>query len=210
MTAALLAGLLAGYAIAIPVGAIGAYLVALTARTNLRIGLSAAFGVATVDGAYALVAVLGGAALAPVVVHYDEPLRVVSVGVLAMLAAVVLWRSLRAYRAPAASGGEPVGRTTSPPKAYWTLVGLTSVNPTTVVYFAALVVGDSGAVTATPLHATVFVAAAFVASASWQCLLAGGGALLGSLLSGPKGRLATSLVSSALIAAFAAHLALSG
>ncbi|GAA5128734.1 LysE family transporter [Haloechinothrix salitolerans] len=209
MTTALLAGLLAGYAIAIPVGAIGAYLIGLTARTNLRIGLSAAFGVATVDGAYALVAVLGGAALAPVVARYDEPLRAVSVGVLAVLAAVVLWRSLREYRVPE-SGDEPGERMTSPPKAYWTLVGLTSVNPTTVVYFAALVVGHSGSVTATPLHATVFVAAAFAASASWQCLLAGGGALLGSLLSGSRGRLATSLVSSALIAAFAVHLALGG
>lgn len=209
MTTALLAGLLAGYAIAIPVGAIGAYLVGLTARTNLRTGLSAALGVATVDGAYALVAVLGGAVLAPVVSRYDDPLRVVSVGVLAVLAAAVLWRSLRDFRAPGTASG-PGGRVTSPPRAYWRLVGLTSVNPTTVVYFAALVVGHSEAVTATPPRAAVFVAAAFAASASWQCLLAGGGALLGSVLSGPKGRLVTSLLSSALIAGFAAHLALSG
>ncbi|MPY79765.1 MAG: lysine transporter LysE [Actinophytocola sp.] len=209
MTTTLLAGLLAGYAIAIPVGAIGAYLVGLTARTNLRIGMSAALGVATVDGAYALVAVLGGAALAPVVVRYDGPLRAVSVGVLVVLAAAVLLRSLREFRLPGASRG-PGGRVTSPPRAYWTLVGLTSVNPTTVVYFAALVVGHGGAVTATPLRAAVFVGAAFAASASWQCLLAGGGALLGSVLSGPRGRLVTSLVSSGLIAAFAAHLALGG
>ncbi|MPZ00498.1 MAG: lysine transporter LysE [Actinophytocola sp.] len=209
MTTSLVAGLLAGYAIAIPIGAIGAYLVGLTARTNLRIGLSAALGVATVDGAYALVAVLGGAVLAPVAARYDGPLRAVSVGVLVVLAAVVLWRSLREFRA-LSMARELGGRVTSPPRAYWTLVGLTAVNPTTVVYFAALVIGHSGAVTATPLRAAVFVAAAFAASASWQCLLAGGGALLGSVLSGSRGRLVTSLLSSALIAGFAAHFALGG
>jgi threonine/homoserine/homoserine lactone efflux protein len=65
MTAAIVAGLLAGYGIAVPVGAVGAYLVALTARTSLRTGAAAALGVATVDGGYALVAMLGGGALWP-------------------------------------------------------------------------------------------------------------------------------------------------
>jgi hypothetical protein len=40
--AALVAGLLAGYGIAIPVGAVATYLVALTARTSLKIGACAA------------------------------------------------------------------------------------------------------------------------------------------------------------------------
>jgi len=49
-------------------------------------------------------------------------------------------------------------------------------------------------------------AAAFAASASWQLLLAGGGALLGRLLAGPRGRLATALVSSAVIVGLAVGL----
>lgn len=202
MTTALLAGLLAGYAIAIPVGAVGVYLVGLTARTNLRVGLSAALGVATVDGAYALAAVLGGAVLAPVVVHYAEPVRLVSAAVLLAVAVAVLRGASRR--------DEPGARVTTSLRAYWTLVGLTSVNPTTVVYFAALVVGHSGEVTATPSRAVVFVTAAFAASASWQCLLAGGGAVLGRALSGPRGRVATAVVSSAVIAAFAVRLAVGG
>lgn len=64
MIAALVAGLLAGYGIAMPVGAVAAYLVALTAQTSLRTGVFAALGVATADGVYALIAVCGGAALA--------------------------------------------------------------------------------------------------------------------------------------------------
>ncbi|POX41247.1 lysine transporter LysE, partial [Streptomyces sp. Ru72] len=64
MTAALVAGLVAGYGIAVPVGAVGTYLVSLTARTSLRTGACAALGVATADGLYALVATAGGSALA--------------------------------------------------------------------------------------------------------------------------------------------------
>jgi arginine exporter protein ArgO len=54
----------------------------------------------------------------------------------------------------------------------------------------------------------MFVLAVFTASASWQLLLAGGGAVLGRLLAGPVGRLCTSLVSSAVIAGLAVHLLL--
>ena len=52
-----LAGLVTGWAIAIPIGAVGALLVALTARTSVRTGSAAAMGVATVDGGYAALAV---------------------------------------------------------------------------------------------------------------------------------------------------------
>jgi len=49
------------------------------------------------------------------------------------------------------------------------------------------------------------VAAAFAASASWQLLLAGGGALLGRTLTGRRGQLGTALASSAVIAVLAAR-----
>ncbi|MGW4105823.1 lysine transporter LysE, partial [Streptomyces sp. NPDC004976] len=75
MTAALLAGVLAGYGIAVPVGAVGTYLVSLTARTSLRTGICAALGVATADGLYALTAALGGSALAAALRPALGPLR---------------------------------------------------------------------------------------------------------------------------------------
>src|SRR4051794_41041804 len=84
--AALVAGLLAGYGIAMPVGAVGTYLVALTARTSLRIGICAALGVATADGLYALIAVLGGSALTPVLQPIMLPMRCASALVLIALA----------------------------------------------------------------------------------------------------------------------------
>jgi arginine exporter protein ArgO len=203
---ALVAGLLAGYGIAVPVGAVGAYLVTLTARTTLRTGACAALGVATADGLYALLAVLGGSALAELVRPFAGPLRWVSALVLLALAVLGALGGVRAYRArqaAARAGKNPAGAG----RAYLTLLGITLLNPMTVVYFAALVLGGRAAAEPTPPEQAVFVLAAFAASASWQLLLAGGGALLGRALTGDRGRLATALASSALVAVLAVRTA---
>jgi arginine exporter protein ArgO len=204
VTGALLAGLLAGYGIAIPVGAVATYLVALTARTSLKTGLAAALGVATADGVYALVAVLGGAAIAGVVAPIARPLQLVSAGILVLLAVRGARHALRSRRAATARPVPPL----APGRAYVSLLGVTLVNPTTVVYFTALVVGDRAGTAVSVLEQVVFVLAAFAASASWQALLAGGGALLGRVLTGPRGQLVTALVSSAVITALAVRLVL--
>ncbi|MCT9008934.1 LysE family transporter [Streptomyces sp. NPDC054766] len=198
MTAALVAGLLAGYGIAMPVGAVATYLVSLTARTSLRIGASAALGVATADGLYALVAALGGTALAAGLQPILLPLRWASVLVLAALAvrgAIGAVRQYRERRLAERTGQDPP----HPARAYLALLGITLLNPTTVVYFAALVLGSRTAEAVRPLEQGVFVLAAFAASASWQLLIAGGGALLGRTLTGHRGRLVTGLASSGLI-----------
>ena len=57
------------------------------------------------------------------------------------------------------------------------------------------------------LVGTVFVGSAFVASASWQLLLASGGAILGRTLTSPHGRLITTLVGNDIIALLAIRLA---
>ncbi|MFC8662580.1 LysE family transporter [Streptomyces sp. NPDC057199] len=205
MTAALVAGLLAGYGIAIPVGAVATYLVSLTARTSLRIGVCAALGVATADGLYALVAALGGSALAAALQPVLVPLRWASALVLVALAvrgAVTALRQYRERRLATRSDRTPV----SPRRAYLALLAITLLNPTTVVYFTALVLGSSTGAAVGLLEQGVFVLAAFAASASWQLLLAGGGALLGRVLTGRRGRLVTALVSSAVILALAVRV----
>ncbi|MFD6531881.1 LysE/ArgO family amino acid transporter [Streptomyces sp. NPDC060184] len=208
MSAALVAGLLAGYGIAVPVGAVAAYLVALTARTSLRVGAGAALGVATADGLYALVAVAGGSALAPLVEPVALPLRWASAVVLVAMAGRGAVTALRHHRAGRAPGGRADRGPAGPLRAYLALLSLTLMNPVTVLYFTALVLAGQG--DAAPGHAerALFVLAAFVASASWQLLLVGGGALLGRGPTGPRGRLATALLSSAVITALAVRLAL--
>ncbi|MEI5103502.1 LysE family transporter [Streptomyces sp. PmtG] len=205
VTGDLVAGLVAGYGIALPVGAVATYLVALSARTSLRTGACAALGVATADGLYALVATVAGAAAARVVAPVTGPLRWASALVLVALAlrsAAVAVRQYRTPDAPSPSFGAPA----TGPRAFAVFLGITLLNPTTVVYFAALVVGSGSGAARDPLGQAVFTLAAFAASASWQLLLAGGGALLGRALTGRLGRLATALASSAVITALAAQL----
>lgn len=205
MSAALLAGLLAGYGIAMPVGAVAAYLVALTARTSLRVGACAALGVATADGLYALISMIGGSALAPAIRPITLPLHWVSSLVLVALACWGAATAIARYCGRQVSGKPDRGLTT-PTRAYLGLLGITMMNPITVIYFAAMVIAAQGTTTPNPWDKAVFVLAAFLASASWQLLLAGGGALLGRALTGPRGRLLTSLISSAVIIGLAIHL----
>ncbi|MGC0379277.1 LysE family transporter [Streptomyces sp. SAI-229] len=206
MTAALLAGLLAGYGIAVPVGAVGAYLVSLTARTTLRTGICAALGVATADGLYALAATLGGPALASVLRPVLGPMRWVCVVVLLALAVWGAAGAVRRYRGRRLTA-RPAAAPPDAARAFLSLLGITLLNPTTVIYFAALVLGSRSGAAAGPVEQGVFVAAAFAASASWQVLLVGGGALLGRALTGHRGRLVTALVASGVMAALALRTA---
>lgn len=197
MSAGFLAGVVAGYGVAVPVGAIGVLVAGLSARTSLRVGAAAGLGAATADGIYALVAVLGGAALAGLVAPVATPLRWAAAGVLLVLAAhTAITAILR--RGSTADGRE---RPVTARGAYTGVLGLTLLNPATVVYFAALVLGRGGAG-----GGSWFVLGAFLASASWQLLIAGGGSLIGRMLTGESGRLVTALVSSAVIVILAIKL----
>ncbi|MFD0971019.1 LysE family transporter [Plantactinospora endophytica] len=208
MTDALVAGLLAGYGVAVPVGAIAILVLGLTARTSIRVGAAAALGVATADGLYAAVAVLGGAALAGLIEPVAEPLRWIAVGILLLLAGTGAWGAVRHRADPgrAASTDRSLG---TPIRAYAGLLALTLLNPMTILYFAALVLGRRAAADWPASGEVVFVAAAFAASASWQLLVASGGSLVGRVLSGRRGRLGTALASSTLIAVLAVHVLLS-
>ncbi|MCM0677337.1 LysE family transporter, partial [Micromonospora phytophila] len=118
------------------------------------------------------------------------------------------WRALRP-RTP--SGGPVTGRGMgTPARAFTGVLALSLLNPATVVYFAALVLGRGDATDPDPAAAALFVLGAFLASASWQLLIAGGGTLVGRVLAGPRGRLVTGLVSSAIVAALAVAVLLPG
>jgi arginine exporter protein ArgO len=194
MSAPFLAGVAAGYGIAVPVGAIGVLIAGLSARTSLRVGAAAGLGAATADGVYALVAVVGGAAIAGLVAPIAAPLRWAAAGVLLLLAAGT---ARAAVKKPAERETRPV----SAGRAYAGILGLTLLNPATVIYFAALVLGRGGSG-----GGAWFVIGAFLASASWQLLIAGGGSLVGRLLTGERGRMITALISSAVITILAIRL----
>lgn len=204
---AIVAGLLAGYGIAIPVGAIGVLIVGLAARQRFATGAGAGLGAAVADGMYATIAVLGGAAAAHAIAPAATPLRWIAASVLLGIAGWTAYGAVRHYRDPAAAPARG-GAMTSPGRAFVGVLGLTLLNPATIVYFVALVVGGQATAKLTAGTGSAFVAAAFVASASWQLFLAGGGSLIGRVLTGPRGRIGTAIVSSVVIGALAVQLML--
>ncbi len=198
MTAAAVSGLLAGYGIAMPVGAIAVLLVSISATTCFCIGFSAGLGAATIDGAGALIAVAGGAGVARQIQAAAGPLRWAAAAILALLAMWTTAAAIRRYRSRMTATPAAVLKLATPMRAYMTLAGLTVLNPLTAAYWAALVVGHQTSGTLTTAHAAIFVGAVAAASASWQTLLAGGGALAGRLVTSRRGMLATALASSLL------------
>jgi arginine exporter protein ArgO len=205
MDGAAISGMLAGYGIAMPVGAIAIFLIRLGATACLCIGAAAGLGAASVDGAYALATVVGGHGFAGQVHAVAAQLHPAA-GVL--LAAVAAWMGLAALRRYRASGAIPgvALRLRTPLRAYVILAGITLLNPLTAVYWAALVLGrQTSAIGFTPAQVGVFVLAVLAASASWQLVLVGGGKVIGAVVASRRGMLAISLASSLLIAVLAAQ-----
>ncbi len=205
MISDLVAGVLAGLAVAMPIGAIGTYLVGLAARERFVVAAGAALGVASVDGGYAVIAAIGGAGLQSFVQRVAGALTVAAASVLVVVALRTLHRAIGRYR-NATADRIAVGARLSPLRAYATLVAMTAVNPATVITFAAVVLGRSaGDPTGADWRMVVlFAVGAFAASTAWQLLLAGGGSLLGRLLMGRRGQLAISLGSAGIMLALAA------
>ncbi|MFK4693143.1 LysE family transporter [Streptomyces pristinaespiralis] len=202
----LISGALAGFGIAMPVGAVTVMIVTLSAQTSLRTGLAGAMGTATADGLYALIAALTGAALAGLLRPVAGPMRWTAAVVLLALAAKGLADAVRRSLDP---GSVRQVEEKRPFSVYLQFLGLTVLNPLTIVYFSALVLAlrnDNWP----PMGGLMFVVAAFAASASWQALLAVGGALVGRVLTSDKGRLGTALVGNGVIIFLAARLLLGG
>lgn len=193
-------GALAGLVVAMPIGAVGTYLVALGARERIAVATAAALGVASVDGGYAVVAVLGGTGLQVVLREASDWLEWVAAIVLVAVAIRTIRLAVRRYRTTSEAVGRP--RELTPGRAYVSLLALTAVNPATLITFAAVAVGRSPSEASSTLFAVaLFAIGAFAASAVWQLLLTGGGNLLGRIFSTRRGQLAISACSAFLMLA---------
>ena len=103
----------------------------------------------------------------------EDPLRLASGGVLAVIGVLGLYRGRHEQPAPdiILPGRSDYAAT------YGKFLGLTMINPLTVVYFAAFILGSGLAEGLTVSGAVLFVTGAFLASLSWQTLVAGLGAV---------------------------------
>jgi len=195
MFEAIAIGLAAGYAIAIPVGPIALLIIRTAMRGGLRPGLAAGAGAATADLLYASAAMLAGPPIVSAIAPALRAARLIAGGLLLALALRSLVPS--ALR-EAGTASAPTHRT------YLTVLGLTIVNPATVIYFASLAVGLP-ALAGDPLARAAFVVAAALASLSWQWLLAGSASLLHGRVPRRLER-ATSVASAVIIGVLAAGI----
>jgi threonine/homoserine/homoserine lactone efflux protein len=173
VTASGLAGVAAGFAIAMPLGAIGVLLLREGMLNGRRSAMAGAAGVATIDALYCTTAILVGAVAAPVIRSWGAWPRYLAGAILVVLGV----QQLLALRKPR-NDAAPVrgsGRST-----YLKFFALTAINPATLIYFLALAsaLPDTGG----PWGGIAFTVGVGLASLSWQLGLAlvssGAGALL--------------------------------
>ena len=197
------AGLVAGYGVAIPVGAIGVLVVDAGMRGGFRPAAAAASGVATADFLYAALAAAAGTVIAELLEPWQRTVQLIAAAVLVVVAAIG-FRGLWLRRASDADedAHAPSGR-----HMFMRFLALTSVNPLTVAYFAALNAGLPTVASASVAAKLSFVAAACAATLSWQLVLGAAGATLHHKLP-TSARLWTGVAGNALVLALAARMAL--
>lgn len=196
-------GVIAGYGLAIPVGPIAVLIVQTGIRCGWGCGASAGAGAAFADLAFAVAAVVGGAAIASVIASVEDVFRVISALVLVAVA-ISVFRASRRERPEVAAvttrRGEYLG-------TFAKFFGLTIVNPPTVLYFTAFIVGLGLTENLSTAEGTAFAAGAFLSSLSWQLLLATTGAVAGTRLP-PSAQRITGAVGSLIVLAMAAVIVL--
>ena len=213
-------GIIAGLALAIPLGGIGVLLIQEGVRLGARRALPAAAGVAVVDVLYCTLAILIGSAAAPAI-QSVAPWPVVIGGVtLIAVASIGLVTGLRPAAGTVGAAAGTAGAAASgitavdavPGYAAWkrfaVFFGLTMINPATLVYFAAITTGLVQFSTE-PWGAVLFVCGVGLASFGWQTLLTTAGGMLRSR-SGQRTQVITLIVGNSLVVALGLGLIASG
>ncbi len=203
-TTALLAGLAAGIAIAIQVGAVSLLLIEASVTAGPRIGVAAGMGVATVDFAFAVVAAAAGGAAGAALSSYEGQIKVVAAITLAAIAVHGLVKLRVERHAGEVAGAAGVAAGGAAGAHYARFLATTAANPLTIASFAAvaaaLSLDGAGA-------AAAFAVGVGIASAGWHLVL--------TLAAGHAGRWVTPRIRRGLaiggrlaVLAIAAHLAL--
>lgn len=175
MLASFINGALAGYAIAIPVGAIAILILETGLQRGFWHAFAAGSGTATADLIYSTIAVTLGTLVAQFLEPVALMLKIVSA---AFLVGLGLWGLGKTWQARSrANGAEPKALDASIIRTYLALLGLTILNPATIAYFAALILGGTVGTTPSLADKGAFVLGAALSSWSWQSVIAAIGAL---------------------------------
>ena len=162
----LLKGIAIGFAIAAPVGPIGALCIRRTLADGRLVGLASGLGAATADGIYGAMAAFGLTAVSAFLVGQRLWLGLTG-GIILLFLGI---RTFVARPAGAARPASPSGFL----KAYGSTFVLTLSNPVTILAFAAIFAGLG--VTAGGDHgqAALLVLGVFLGSAAWWVILSAG------------------------------------
>ena len=160
-------GLVAGVAVAAPVGPIGLQCIRRTIRDGRAAGFISGLGAATADAVYGFM-VAAGLAATGVLISYAEPLSIVGGVLLVSLGGLSVRTFLREARAEAHS---PVKASTGLAAAFAATFALTIANPMTILAFVAMIAGLSASATSSPSAPYWLVAGVFVGSALWWLML---------------------------------------
>jgi len=190
------AGFAAGLAIAMPLGAIAVLILRESMVRGVWFGLAAGAGCATVDLIYCGLAVALGASLAGAIAPALPALAAISGAVIIAIGAWQLRTAITTQAAPQDNGDVVAG---SRLRVYLRFVGLTALNPATIVYFLALS-AVVATVTTSAWGPVVFIGATFIASLLWQSTLAVIGAVIGAAVSARTTRVLGIVASCAIIA----------
>jgi len=211
VTTAAVLGVVAGLSVAVPVGPVAVLIVREALVRGRSAGLAAAAGVATVDLAYAVLAVLLGTQVGRLLAGHEQWLRVggaVVLGVVGLAGLVRWWSARRAgpdepVDDPATAPGPPGGVL----RVWARFVVVTVLNPATALIFATVATGLAGRLVAGTGTLVAFAVGAGAASLAWQSGLALAGAWAGGRM-GPRWHAWSAPLGSALVVALAAGMVL--
>lgn len=191
---ALASGLLAGIGIAMPLGAISVLLIGEGIARGFRGAAPGALAVGVVDTLYCTAAVVLGAVAAPVIVAWGAWPAVAGGVALVAIAA----RGLRRALVRPVDGQEATAVAGRGRHRFALFLGLTAINPATLVYFAAITVGLGDVLHGVPA-AIAFVAGVGAASLAWQLSLVAVAGAVGHRAT-PRARRATAVVGNLIVA----------
>jgi threonine/homoserine/homoserine lactone efflux protein len=203
-SAALLAGLAAGLAIAMQVGAVSLLLVEAAVVSGPRVGVAAGMGVATADLGFAVIAAAAGGAAGAALSSHETEIRVIAAIVIAAIAVHGLI-ALARERGEGSSSRALIGDEESGPRTHFArFLAITAANPLTIASFAAVAAALS---LDGPAAAAAFAAGVGIASAAWHLLLTLAAGHAGRWMT-PRVRRAFAVGGRVAVLAIAAHFAL--
>jgi threonine/homoserine/homoserine lactone efflux protein len=197
--AALLAGLVAGFAIAMQVGAVSLLLIEASVVRGPRVGLAAGMGVATADLTFAAIAAAAGGAAGAALSSHEAEIKVIAAVVLAAIALHGLVKLARG----SGSAALPAPQAGTPARHYARFLAITMANPLTIASFAAVAAALS---LDGPSAAVAFAAGVGAASAAWHVGLTLAAGHAGRWIT-PRIRHGLAIGGRLLVLAIAVHLA---